>query len=111
MYSLSNLMKLKYWNQFYNVLTEDTELEKNWQFLKMHLHVHLLNDIRNKGCLAGQSTHDFEKRHGNLRKIYLRQTNFKDIADQICILPNVWLFPYSISRYSVTSMHSGFIAD
>ncbi|KAJ3977305.1 hypothetical protein EV361DRAFT_879617 [Lentinula raphanica] len=61
----------------------NTDLEKNWNFIKFHYHMHLFDDIENKGSLKGMSTMPNEKLHGPIRKIYLNRTNFKDVGDQI----------------------------
>ncbi|KAK1215605.1 hypothetical protein PQX77_021784 [Marasmius sp. AFHP31] len=56
---------------------------KNWDFIKLHYFAHLFDDIQNKGALRNFSTRLFEKKHGPLRVIYQRRTNFKNIATQI----------------------------
>ncbi|KAL1673601.1 hypothetical protein EV122DRAFT_222273, partial [Schizophyllum commune] len=56
---------------------------KNWNFPKIHLHAHLFDNIWDKGVTRVQSTKPFEKLHGPIRKIYLEQTNFKNIDKQI----------------------------
>ncbi|KAL1745630.1 hypothetical protein HDZ31DRAFT_35978 [Schizophyllum fasciatum] len=62
-----------------SVHTQDTLSGKSWDFPKMHLLVHVFDDIVAKGATLNYSTKPFEKLHGPLRKIYLNQTNFKDI--------------------------------
>ena len=59
------------------------EFEKNWNFIKLHLHVHVFDDISEKGAIRNMSTKPNEKMHGPLRKIYLNQTNFKNVGDQV----------------------------
>ncbi|KAF8832795.1 hypothetical protein HHX47_DHR1001873 [Lentinula edodes] len=59
------------------------DVNKTFNVIKVHYHQHLYDDIENKGVLRGMSTKPNEKFHGPLRKIYLRQTNFKDTAKQI----------------------------
>ncbi|KAJ4476792.1 hypothetical protein C8R41DRAFT_869631 [Lentinula lateritia] len=59
------------------------DVNKTFNVIKIHYHQHLYDDIENKGVLCGMSTKPNEKFHGPLRKIYLRQTNFKDTAKQI----------------------------
>ncbi|KAJ3721171.1 hypothetical protein C8R42DRAFT_670007 [Lentinula raphanica] len=61
----------------------NTNIDKNWNFIKLHYHMHLFDDIEDKGILKGMSTMPNEKLHGPIRKIYLNRTNFKDIGDQI----------------------------
>ncbi|KAF5380684.1 hypothetical protein D9757_007079 [Collybiopsis confluens] len=60
-----------------------SEIEKNWDFPKLHYYTHLFDDIEDKGILKGMSTMQNEKMHGPIRRIYLNRTNFKDIGDQI----------------------------
>lgn len=73
-------------SQVYITQTADREKPKAWNsVIKIHYFWHLCNDIENKGVLQGMSTKPNEKFHGPLRKIYLRQTNFKDTAKQVCI--------------------------
>jgi len=67
----------------YNIKTKDTSFAKNWNFIKMHLRLHALDNIEDKGPSRGMSTKPYEKMHGPLKKIYQRQTNFKDIAPQV----------------------------
>ncbi|KAJ3832869.1 hypothetical protein F5878DRAFT_591241 [Lentinula raphanica] len=64
-------------------LSQTTDLDKNWNFIKLHYLRHCWDDIESKGVLRGMSTKPNEKFHGPLRKIYLRQTSFKDTAKQI----------------------------
>jgi hypothetical protein len=59
------------------------ELDKNWEFIKMHLQTHLFDDIEAKGATQNYNTKPNEKLHGLLRKSYQRQTNFKNVADQV----------------------------
>ncbi|KAL1672401.1 hypothetical protein EV122DRAFT_224743, partial [Schizophyllum commune] len=63
----------------------DTEIfgKKDWNFPKIHLHAHLFDSIWDKGVTRVQSTKPFEKLHGPLRKIYLEQTNFKNVPRQV----------------------------
>ncbi|KAL0059305.1 hypothetical protein AAF712_013953 [Marasmius tenuissimus] len=56
---------------------------KDWDFPKLHYFSHLFDDILQKGVLRNFSTRLFEKKHGPLRDIYHRRTNFKNIAPQI----------------------------
>ncbi|KAJ7278682.1 hypothetical protein C8J57DRAFT_1434112 [Mycena rebaudengoi] len=57
--------------------------DKNWDFPKMHSHRHLFDDIENKGVTLNFGTKIDEAMHGPARATYLRQTNFRDVADQI----------------------------
>ncbi|KAH9168438.1 hypothetical protein EDB89DRAFT_1855509 [Lactarius sanguifluus] len=56
---------------------------KDWNFPKMHALVHSFDDIKAKGATRNYNTKPNEKLHGPLKKAYLRQTNFKDVAPQI----------------------------
>ncbi|KAG1898812.1 uncharacterized protein F5891DRAFT_1129282 [Suillus fuscotomentosus] len=56
---------------------------KNWNFPKVHAGKHIFHDIREKGAARNFSTRPNEKQHGPLKRMYLRQTNHKDIANQL----------------------------
>ncbi|KAG0696993.1 hypothetical protein DFH29DRAFT_984460 [Suillus ampliporus] len=58
-------------------------LKLDWDFPKAHLWKHTTRDIRMKGAVRNYSTHPNEKLHGPLKEAYQRQSNGKDIADQI----------------------------
>ncbi|KAJ7263191.1 hypothetical protein B0H12DRAFT_1209494 [Mycena haematopus] len=57
--------------------------EKNWEFIKIHLHQHVFDDIERKGVAKNFGTKIDESMHGPARAAYLRQTNFKDVTPQI----------------------------
>ncbi|KAK1215109.1 hypothetical protein PQX77_022305 [Marasmius sp. AFHP31] len=61
----------------------DSLNQKNWEFIKIHYFNHFFDDIQLKGVLCNFSTRRFEKKHGPLRHIYQRRTNFKNIVPQI----------------------------
>lgn len=63
--------------------TLDIEKPKSWNFIKLHYHLHMYDDIENKGSLRGMSTKPNEKFHGPIRNIYARRTNFKDTSKQV----------------------------
>ena len=67
------------------ILASMDEHSKNWNFIKNHSHKHAIDDIINKGVTKNYSTRPFERMHGSLKQIYLRQTNFKDVAAQVNI--------------------------
>ncbi|KAJ7720432.1 hypothetical protein B0H16DRAFT_1432379 [Mycena metata] len=68
----------------YIAACEGTEFEdKNWNFIKMHLHKHVFTDIEQKGVTKNFGTKIDEAMHGPARAAYLRQTNFKNVAPQI----------------------------
>ncbi|THU83800.1 hypothetical protein K435DRAFT_822896 [Dendrothele bispora CBS 962.96] len=72
--------------QKYIKLNKDPELSKSWNFIKLHYHVHLFDDIQQKGVLWNMSTKPNEKFHGPLWKIYHLRTNYKDIVNQYTTL-------------------------
>lgn len=53
------------------------DLKKNWNFPKIHTHLHAPADIRAKGVTRNYNTKPSEKAHGSLKQAYKRQTNFK----------------------------------
>ncbi|KAG2129743.1 hypothetical protein DEU56DRAFT_872433 [Suillus clintonianus] len=61
----------------------DPDTIKNWNFPKIHSGKHIFDDIMAKGAARNFSTRPNEKQHGPIKKWYLRQTNRKNIADQI----------------------------
>ncbi|KIK69182.1 hypothetical protein GYMLUDRAFT_153130, partial [Collybiopsis luxurians FD-317 M1] len=67
----------------FRYISQTQELDKNWNFIKLHYTRHCFDDIESKGVLRGLSTKPNEKFHGPLRKIYLRLTNFKGTAKQV----------------------------
>ncbi|KAI9432013.1 hypothetical protein H4582DRAFT_2194400 [Lactarius indigo] len=62
---------------------------KSWNFPKMHALVHSFNDIEAKGASRNYNTKPNEKLHGPIKKAYLRQTNFKNVAPQILRLDHM----------------------
>ncbi|KAG1769124.1 hypothetical protein EV702DRAFT_1181845 [Suillus placidus] len=62
----------------------DPDVTKNWNFPKMHASKHIFDDIIAKGAARNFSTRPNEKQHGPIKCWYLRQTNRKDIANQVC---------------------------
>ncbi|KAG1795406.1 uncharacterized protein HD556DRAFT_1431701 [Suillus plorans] len=69
----------------YIKIVEETDPDtiKNWNFPKIHSGKHIFDDIMAKGAARNFSTRPNEKQHGPIKWWYLRQTNRKDIADQI----------------------------
>ena len=59
--------------------------DKNWNFLKAHMHNHVFDDIKNKGATWSFNTRPNEKAHRLLKAFYLFHTNFKDVAPQVLI--------------------------
>ncbi|KAG2356754.1 hypothetical protein BDR07DRAFT_1453323 [Suillus spraguei] len=62
--------------------TADIE-DKGWNFLKLHMNVHLFDDIEVKGATRNYNTKPNEKMHGSLKDSYLLRTNFQNVAEQI----------------------------
>ena len=58
---------------------------KNWNFPKLHLGTHIFDDIEAKGATRNYNTKPNEKMHGSLKDSYLLHTNFRDVAEQVCI--------------------------
>jgi hypothetical protein len=64
--------------------SDNQEYKKGeWNFPKMHLILHLFDDIEAKGVTRNFTSKTFEKMHGPLGTTYSRQTNFKDVAGQV----------------------------
>ncbi|KAG2123848.1 hypothetical protein DEU56DRAFT_873379 [Suillus clintonianus] len=59
------------------------DLKFNWDFLKTHLWKHVTRDIQMKGAVCNYSTYLNEKPHGTLKEAYERQSNGKNVTDQI----------------------------
>ncbi|KAG1766128.1 hypothetical protein EV702DRAFT_1204296 [Suillus placidus] len=64
----------------------DPDATKNWNFPKMHASKHIFDNIITKGAACNFSTRPNEKQHGPIKRWYLRQTNRKDITNQILVL-------------------------
>lgn len=61
----------------------DSEEMKGWDFPKMHLQLHLFDDIVAKGATRNYNTKTNESRHRPIKRIYVLLTNFKDVAQQV----------------------------
>lgn len=62
----------------------DDELStKNYNFPKLHLRLHLFQNIQDKGVARNFSTKPNEKMHGPLKFSYLHRSNFKNFGDQV----------------------------
>ncbi|KAK7030283.1 hypothetical protein VNI00_014300 [Paramarasmius palmivorus] len=77
------LVLLSYLSDYMDIPKIEELDDKSWEFIKLHYHAHLFDDIQRKGALRNFSTRPFEKKHGPIRVIYQRRTNFKNIAPQI----------------------------
>ncbi|KAI6007740.1 hypothetical protein F5J12DRAFT_892608 [Pisolithus orientalis] len=62
---------------------EDATYRENWNFPKNHTHMHVFKDIKAKGVTCNFNTKPNEKMHDPLKEAYQKQTNFRDIAQQI----------------------------
>jgi len=62
---------------------DDSADSKNWNFPKLHLGMHIFDDIEAKGATRNYNTKPNEKMHGSLKDSYLLRTNFRDVAEQI----------------------------
>ena len=58
-------------------------VEKNWNFIKLHLLNHLFDDIESKGVTHNYNTKPNEKMHGPVKMAYRDHMNFKNIASQV----------------------------
>ncbi|KAG1858282.1 hypothetical protein C8R48DRAFT_748763 [Suillus tomentosus] len=62
---------------------------KNWNFPKLHMDLHIFDDVEAKGATRNYNTKPNEKMHGSLKDSYLLRTNFRDVAEQILRI-NQW---------------------
>ncbi|KAI5996963.1 hypothetical protein EDD15DRAFT_2528643 [Pisolithus albus] len=67
----------------YIAMLDPDSIQKNWDFPKAHLAKHAFQDIIEKGVARNYSTRPNESHHRPIRKYYLRQTNRKDMPEQI----------------------------
>ncbi|KAI6005210.1 hypothetical protein F5J12DRAFT_905946 [Pisolithus orientalis] len=58
-------------------------LKMDWNFPKVHLWKHVMQDIQNKGAARNYSTRPNEKMHGSLKDAYQDCSNGKDVAVQV----------------------------
>ncbi|KAG1762507.1 hypothetical protein EDD22DRAFT_778368 [Suillus occidentalis] len=59
------------------------ESDKNWNFPKLHMSVHIFDNIEAKGATRNYNTKPNERMHGSLKDSYLLRTNFRDVAPQV----------------------------
>ncbi|KAG2368972.1 hypothetical protein BDR07DRAFT_1268590, partial [Suillus spraguei] len=74
------------------------ESDKNWNFPKLHMSVHIFNNIEAKGVTHNYNTKPNEKMHGSLKESYLMCTNFRDIAPQILCINHWQVIAESLCR-------------
>ncbi|KIK92437.1 hypothetical protein PAXRUDRAFT_13237 [Paxillus rubicundulus Ve08.2h10] len=67
--------------EVYIALTKDNG--KKWNFPKVHSVKHAFSNIWEKGASRNSSTRSNESQHGPIRRMFLRQTNKRNIGEQI----------------------------
>ncbi|KAG2345160.1 hypothetical protein BDR05DRAFT_975302 [Suillus weaverae] len=87
---------IKEFTQLLDQYSANDDSGKNWAYPKRHAYAHLFNDIEAKGATFNTNTKPNEKCHGPIRWIYLRRTNFKNIAEQVLRLDHRFLIAHSI---------------
>ncbi|KAG1884643.1 hypothetical protein F4604DRAFT_1878660 [Suillus subluteus] len=87
---------IKEFTQLLDQYSAKDDSGKNWAYPKWHTHAHLFDDIKVKGATCNTNTKPNEKCHGPIRRIYLRRTNFKNIAEQVLRLDHRFLIAHSI---------------
>ncbi|KAG1899551.1 uncharacterized protein F5891DRAFT_981076 [Suillus fuscotomentosus] len=70
-----------YLQQYITKMADNSD--KNWNFPKLHMSVHIFDDIEAKGATHNYNTKPNEKMHGSLKDSYLMHTNFRDVAPQL----------------------------
>ncbi|KAG1888651.1 hypothetical protein F4604DRAFT_1889529 [Suillus subluteus] len=68
--------------QQYITKTAD-ESDKNWNFPKLHMSVHIFDNIEAKGATCNFNMKPNEGMHGSLKDSYLMWMNFRDVAPQL----------------------------
>lgn len=81
-------ISLTYTQQYINK-TVDIE-DNSWNFPKLHMDVHLFDDIEAKGATRNYNTKLNKKMHGSLKDSYLLWTNFRKVAEQVMLFFIVW---------------------
>jgi hypothetical protein len=79
---------------------QDTGAVKNWNFPKIHTHQHCPDDVRGKGVSKGYNTKPYEKMHGQSKKIYAHQTNFRDFVPQVSFLNTILARVYHLLNFN-----------
>ncbi|KAG2054244.1 hypothetical protein BDR06DRAFT_982466 [Suillus hirtellus] len=64
------------------IMEAGEENNKGWSFPKMHMIVHIFDDIEAKGTTRNYNTKPNEQMHGPLKNLHQCWTNFKDFAKQ-----------------------------
>ncbi|KAG1860911.1 hypothetical protein F4604DRAFT_1893733 [Suillus subluteus] len=79
------------------------ESDKNWNFPKLHMCVHIFDNIEAKGATCNYNTKPNEKMHGLLKDSYLLRTNFRDVAPQILHI-NHWQVTAESIRHHISDL-------
>ncbi|KAG2355123.1 hypothetical protein BDR07DRAFT_1453876 [Suillus spraguei] len=87
---------IKEFTQLLDQYSTKDDSGKKWAYPKRHAHAHLFDDIEAKGSTRNTNTKPNEKCHGPIRRIYRRQMNFKNIAEQVLCLDHRFLIAHSI---------------
>ena len=66
-----------------NELDNQSYLKGGWNFPKMHLVLHLFDNIMSKNATRNYSMKPFKKMHSPLREAYKQISNFKEVAGQV----------------------------
>ncbi|KAG1771613.1 hypothetical protein EV702DRAFT_1181456 [Suillus placidus] len=85
-----------YLQQYINKMADESD--KNWNFPKLHMSVHIFDNIEAKGATRSYNTKPNEKMHGSLKDSYLMCTNFRDVAPQILRINHWQVVAESIRR-------------
>ncbi|KAG1898719.1 uncharacterized protein F5891DRAFT_1129341 [Suillus fuscotomentosus] len=71
-------------------ITATEEDDEDWNLSKLHMIMHLFDDIEAKGVTRNYNTKPNEQMHGPLKDWYQRWTNFKNVTEQILHIDH-WL--------------------
>ncbi|KAG2159901.1 uncharacterized protein EDB93DRAFT_1237159 [Suillus bovinus] len=71
---------------------------KNWNFPKLHMTIHIFDDIQAKGATCNYNTKPNKQMHRPLKDWYLNRTNFKNVAEQILCIDHWLLVADDIGR-------------
>ncbi|KAG2750897.1 hypothetical protein P692DRAFT_201839120 [Suillus brevipes Sb2] len=72
--------------------------DKNWNFPKLHMSVHIFDNIEAKGATRNYNTKPNKKMHGSLKDSYQMRTNFRNVAPQILRINHWQVVAESICR-------------
>ncbi|KAH6883656.1 hypothetical protein BKA70DRAFT_1378000 [Coprinopsis sp. MPI-PUGE-AT-0042] len=60
-----------------------TNTDKSWDAPKVHTHLHVPDDVRNKGATVNGNTKTFEEAHIPFHENFQMKTNFKNVGTQL----------------------------